>query len=218
MLLCMIKWEPLRKQKRGIMSIGEILLLSVALASDAFAVSICKGLSSRKEYIKTGLVCGLWFGVFQALMPFLGWLLGSTVSGHVSRFSAYIAFALLAFLGGKMIFEAVKEKREECLLSDSEKMEEEKKNASLSFRVMLAFAIATSIDALAAGLTFAVCEVNILLATSFIGIITFICSFIGAAVGAKIGCRFKDKAQIAGGIILIAIGFKILLEHIITFF
>ena len=91
------------------MSFGEILLLSVALASDAFAVSICKGLSTRKQYIKTGLICGVWFGAFQALMPFLGWVLGSTVSGYVNRFSAYIAFLLLAFLGGKMIHETISE-------------------------------------------------------------------------------------------------------------
>ena len=140
------------------MNTGELLLLSIALASDAFAVSVCKGLSSRKDFLKTGLVCGLWFGAFQALMPFLGWLLGSTVSGLVSKFSAYIAFALLAFLGIKMIIEAIKEGKEECLLTEAEKLEEETKNASLSFRIMLAFAIATSIDALAAGLTFAVCH------------------------------------------------------------
>jgi len=200
------------------MNTGELLLLSLALASDAFAVSICKGLSSRKDFLKTGLVCGLWFGVFQALMPFLGWLMGSTVSGLVSKFSAYIAFVLLAFLGIKMIVEAVKESKEDCLLTEAEKLEEEKKNASLSFRIMLAFAIATSIDALAAGLTFAVCCVNILLAVSLIGIITFICSFIGAAVGARIGGKFKEKAQIAGGVILLAIGLKILIEHLITLF
>ncbi len=200
------------------MNTGELLLLSLALASDAFAVSICKGLSSRKDFLKTGLVCGLWFGVFQALMPFLGWLMGSTVSGLVSKFSAYIAFVLLAFLGIKMIVEAVKESKEDCLLTEAEKLEEEKKNASLSFRVMLAFAIATSIDALAAGLTFAVCCVNIALAISLIGIITFVCSFIGSAVGAKIGGKFKEKAQIAGGVILLAIGLKILIEHLITLF
>ena len=177
------------------MSIGEILLLSVALASDAFAVSICKGLSTRKQYIKTGLICGVWFGAFQALMPFLGWVLGSTVSGYVNRFSAYIAFLLLAFLGGKMIHETISEGKKECLLTDAERLEEEEKNASLSFRVMLAFAIATSIDALAAGLTFAVCEVNILLAVSAIGIVTFVCSFIGAAVGAKSAANLKKKRK-----------------------
>ncbi len=198
------------------MNTGELLLLSIALASDAFAVSICKGLSSRESYFKTGLLCGLWFGVFQALMPFLGWLLGSTVSGHVTRFSPYIAFALLAFLGVKMIYEAIKEKKECCLLTDTEKDDQCQKNASLSARVMLAFAIATSIDALAAGLTFAVCSVNILVAISLIGIVTFIACFIGAAIGARIGDRFKEKAQIAGGVILLAIGFKILIEHIIS--
>ena len=198
------------------MSISELLLLSVALASDAFAVSVCKGLSSKKDFLKTGLACGIWFGFFQALMPFLGWALGTTVSGHVSRFSAYIAFALLAFLGIKMICEAVEEGKKECLLSETEKAENDRKNASLSFRVMLAFAIATSIDALAAGLTLAVCNVNILLAILLIGIVTFLFSFVGAAVGARIGGRFREKAQITGGIILIAIGLKILIEHLIS--
>ena len=200
------------------MSVGELLLLALALASDAFAVSVCKGLSAKADYLKAGLLCGVWFGVFQAIMPFLGWALGSGVSGHVSRYSAYIAFALLAFLGGKMIYEGIKDGKCECLLSDAEKEEEEKKNASLSSRVMFAFAIATSIDALAAGLTFAVCDVNILLAISLIGIVTVICSFIGAATGAKIGGRFRDKAQIVGGVILIGIGLKILIEHLITLF
>lgn len=200
------------------MSIGELILLSIGLAGDAFAVSVCKGLSTKESYFKAALTCGIWFGAFQALMPFLGWALGSVFSNRVDRFAPYIAFVLLAFLGGKMICETIKDAKCECLLTAEEKSENEKKNASLSFRIMLAFAIATSIDALAAGLTLAVCGVKILLAISLIGIITFILSFIGAALGAKIGGRFREKAQIAGGIILIGIGLKILIEHLITLF
>ena len=195
------------------MSVWEILLLAVALAMDAFAVSICKGLSTKESYLKTGLVCGIWFGFFQALMPFLGWLLGSFVAEYVARFSSYIAFALLAFLGIKMIVEA----RRECACCECSE-EETQKNASLGARTMLAFAIATSIDALAAGVTFAAMNVNVVLAISMIGVTTFLCSFIGASLGAKIGERWKYGAELAGGIILILIGLKILIEHLVTLF
>ena len=196
------------------MSIIELLLLAVALAMDAFAVSICKGLSSKENYIKTGLACGVWFGAFQALMPFLGWLLASFVAGYVESVSAYIAFVLLAFLGTKMIVEAVKE-GDECPCCDTE----ESKNASLSPRVMLGFAIATSIDAMAAGVTLAVsAEKRVALALALIGMVTFLFCFIGAAVGAKAGEKWKSKAEIAGGIILIGLGVKVLVEYLISLF
>jgi len=200
------------------MDIWELLIIAVALATDAFAVSICKGLATKESYIKTGLACGLWFGFFQALMPFLGWLLGSTVASYIESIAPYLAFALLAFLGIKMIIEAVGEMREAkkaaaegicaCALNAE-------KNASLGFRVMLMFAIATSIDALAAGLSFAAMGANIWIAISLIGIITFITSFIGAAVGAKIGAKFSGKAEFVGGIVLLAIGLKILIESFV---
>lgn len=189
------------------MTTFEILVLALALAMDAFAVSICKGLSSRVHYLKTGLVCGIWFGVFQALMPFLGWLLGSTVAEYVDKFSAYIAFALLAFLGIKMIVEAI-ESRNECCCDE--------KSVSLAPRVMLAFAIATSIDALAAGLTLAALQAPLLLALLMIGVTTFALSFVGAAIGAKFGARYKTGAEIAGGIVLLLLGMKILAEHLVT--
>ncbi|MBE6655379.1 MAG: manganese efflux pump [Ruminococcaceae bacterium] len=193
------------------MSVIELLLLAVALAMDAFAVSICKGLSSKESYIKTGLVCGAWFGIFQALMPFLGWLLASLVATYVESVSAYIAFILLVFLGGKMIFEAIKE-GDTCPCC-----EENEKNASLSFRVMLGFAIATSIDAMAAGVTLAVNgEKRVALALAFIGTVTFLFCFIGAAVGAKVGERWRSKAEIIGGVILIALGAKILIEYLLS--
>ena len=195
------------------MHVGELLLLAVALAMDAFAVSICKGLASKENYIKTGLVCGAWFGIFQALMPFLGWLLASLVADYVESISAYIAFILLVFLGVKMIVEAVKE-GDSCPCC-----EETEKNASLSPRVMLGFAIATSIDAMAAGVTLAVsAEKRVALALSLIGGITFLFCFIGAAIGAKVGERFRSKAEIVGGVILVALGAKILIEHLITVF
>jgi putative Mn2+ efflux pump MntP len=203
------------------MTVIDLLFLAVALSMDAFAVSICKGLASKEGHIKTGLVCGIWFGFFQALMPALGWLLGSSVAEYVNKYSAYIAFVLLAFLGIKMIVEAAKEYIEaknsaaEGICSCCPKDE---KNASLGFKVMLVFAIATSIDALAAGLSFAAMEANILIAVSFIGVTTFLFSFVGSALGAKIGGKFQYKAEIAGGVILLAIGAKILIEHLIELF
>jgi len=197
------------------MEIWELLLLAVALAMDAFAVSICKGLSSHSGYIKTGLACGIWFGVFQALMPFLGWLLASFVAGYVESISSYIAFVLLAFLGIKMIWEA----REECCSCCEEATEEKEKNASLAPRIMVVFAIATSIDAMAAGVTFAVTqEQKIALALSFIGLTTFLFCFVGAAIGAKVGEKWKQKAEIAGGIVLIGLGLKILIQHLVSVF
>ena len=199
------------------MSLWELIAIAVALAADAFAVSICKGLATKEKYLKTGLACGIWFGFFQALMPFLGWLLGSVFASYIDSIAPYIAFALLAFLGVKMIVEAIKEIKEAkqaaaegvCLCCQNEK------NASLLPATMFAFAIATSIDALAAGVSFAAMNANVWLAVSLIGIITFICSFIGAAIGAKIGGKFSGKAELAGGIVLLGIGIKILVEGLL---
>lgn len=191
------------------MSIWELLLISVSLAMDAFAVSVCKGLASKAEYIKTGLACGIWFGVFQALMPFLGWLLASTVSSYIDKISAYIAFALLTFLGVKTIVESWRE-RGTCAVA----VDADGKTNSLHPRIMLAFAIATSIDALAAGITFAVMSVNIAIAVLYIGVVTFLFCFAGAAIGAKIGAKCKTGAGIVGGVILIALGMKFLIEHL----
>lgn len=196
------------------MSVWELLLLATALAMDAFAVSVCKGLASKENYVKTGLVCGTWFGVFQALMPFLGWLLASLVARYVESVSAYIAFALLVFLGAKMLIEA----REECRCCECSAAETEK-NASLGARAMLGFAIATSIDAMAAGVTFATLgERRIALALSLIGGVTFLFCFIGAAIGAKVGEKWRTGATVAGGVILILLGLKVLIEHLITLF
>ena len=194
------------------MGIIELILLAIALAMDAFAVAICKGISSKQSPLKTGLVCGIWFGFFQALMPFLGWLLSSLVVDYVDRFSAYIAFALLTFLGIKMIAGAIGECKCGCEKADNK---EEQKNASLAFGVMLTFAVATSIDALAAGVSFATMKANVVIAVSLIGVITFLFSFFGSFLGVKLGNKFRAKAEIFGGVILVALGLKILIEHFI---
>lgn len=184
------------------MSISELLLIAVGLSMDAFAVSICKGLATKKVGVKHMLIVGLWFGGFQALMPLIGYFLGSTFEEYITRFDHWVAFVLLALIGGNMIRE---------VLSG----EEEKANDSLGVREMLTLAVATSIDALAVGVTFALLPgVNIAAAVSFIGVITFVISAAGIKVGNAFGTKCKSKAELAGGVILILIGLKILLEHL----
>ena len=181
----------------------ELFLLAVGLSMDAFAVSICKGLSAQKLEWKHYLIIGAWFGGFQALMPTIGYLLGSFFESYINAFDHWVAFVLLALIGANMLKEAFSKK------------EAEETDASFSFRSMLVLAVATSIDALAVGITFALLpDVNIVAAVSFIGVITFILSAIGLKVGNLFGLRYKQKAEIAGGIILILIGLKILLEHL----
>ena len=185
------------------MSFWELLVLAVGLAMDAFAVSICKGLASGKMRWDGALACGAWFGGFQALMPTVGYLVGARFYTYIERFDHWIAFVLLALIGGNMIREA---------LSGGE---EEGGDGSFAFKTMLLLAIATSIDALAVGITFALLPgVNIAAAVCFIGATTFLLSGAGLKVGNLFGTRFKDKAEIAGGVILILIGLKILLEHL----
>lgn len=184
------------------MSISELLLIAVGLSMDAFAVSICKGLATKKVGVKHMLIVGLWFGGFQALMPLIGYFLGSTFEEYITRFDHWVAFVLLALIGGNMIREALSG-------------EEEKANDSLGVREMLTLAVATSIDALAVGVTFALLPgVNIAAAVSFIGVITFVISAAGIKVGNAFGSKCKSKAELAGGVILILIGLKILLEHL----
>ena len=184
------------------MSILEILLLGIGLSMDAFAVSICKGLSTKKLQFKHYLIIGAWFGGFQALMPTVGYFLGSTFEQYITAFDHWVAFVLLAAIGAKMINESV------C-------REESEKSASFAFKTMLLMALATSIDALAVGITFALLpDVNVPLAVCLIGITTFLCSAAGLRVGNLFGLRYKAKAELAGGIILILIGLKILLEHL----
>ena len=183
-----------------------LLLMGVGLSMDAFAVSICKGLSMRKVNKKQCLVIGLFFGGFQALMPFIGWVLGSQFEQYITSIDHWIAFILLGFIGGKMVVEAIREK--------DEAVEVGKMDPPLDLKEMFILAIATSIDALAVGITFAFLQVPIVEAISVIGITTFVISVIGVYVGNFFGNRYKKKAELAGGIILILIGLKILLEHL----
>ena len=184
------------------MSILEILLLGIGLSMDAFAVSICKGLSTKKLQFKHYLIIGAWFGGFQALMPTIGYFLGSTFEQYITAFDHWVAFVLLAAIGANMI-------------KESFSREESETSAAFAFKTMLLMALATSIDALAVGITFALLpDVNVPLAVCLIGITTFLCSAAGLRVGNLFGLRYKAKAELAGGIILILIGLKILLEHL----
>lgn len=183
------------------MSITELIILAVGLAMDAFAVSICKGLSVQKYSKKQSVIAGLYFGGFQAGMPVIGWLLGRQFEGLIKSIDHWIAFVLLALIGANMIRESFKK-------------EEENLNASFSPKAMLPLAVATSIDALAVGVTFAFLDVQIAPAVSAVGAVTFAFSAIGVKIGNVFGAKYKSKAELAGGIILICIGLKILTEHL----
>lgn len=183
------------------MSLPTLFIIAVGLSMDAFAVSICKGLAMKKITVRNAFLVGLWFGGFQALMPFLGYLLGRQFERNITAIDHWIAFILLGLIGISMIREALSK-------------EEEKANPSLDIKTMFLLAIATSIDALAAGITFAFLNVHIVPAVSFIGIITFLLSALGVKMGSIFGTRYKSKAELAGGIILIVMGCKILLEHL----
>ena len=184
----------------------ELLLMGVGLAMDAFAVSVCKGLGMKKLNKKQAVVIGLYFGGFQALMPLVGWTLGIQFQKYITSIDHWIAFILLGFIGGKMILEAVKEWNEEDIV--------EVKDQPLDHRNMFVLAVATSIDALAVGVTFAFLHVNIVWAVTFIGCTTFILSAIGVKVGNVFGMKYKSKAEFVGGLILVLMGIKILLEHL----
>ena len=188
------------------MSFGEIFLLGVGLAMDAFAVSICKGLGMSKVNGKQCLVIGLFFGGFQALMPFLGWFLGSTFAEKIKAIDHWIAFILLGYIGIKMISDAIKEWKEETKV--------EEMDLPLDLKEMFLLAIATSIDALAVGVTFSFLEVAVAWACTIIGVVTFFISCGGVYVGNIFGERYKAKAQIIGGVILVVLGIRILLSHL----
>jgi putative Mn2+ efflux pump MntP len=187
------------------MGIFELAMIGVGLSMDAFAVAICKGLGMKKVDVKYTIVLALFFGGFQALMPLAGWLLGSSFQQYITAVDHWIAFALLVFLGGKMLFDVIKEKDEEIAA-------EEENGIDLKEFFMLA--VATSIDALAVGITFAFLQVRILPSVTLIGCITFCFSVAGVFIGNAFGSKFKNKATILGGIILIGIGVKILVEHL----
>ncbi len=181
------------------MSIFELFVLAVGLAMDAFAVSICKGLSLGEINKKHMCIAGAWFGGFQALMPLIGFFLGSFFADMITKLDHWIAFGLLVIIGGNMLLESFKKDEEEL-------------DNSMSAKTMLLLAIATSIDALAVGVTFAFMKVNIWIAVTFIGVITFICSGLGVKIGSVFGAKYKSKAECFGGIVLLLIGSKILLE------
>lgn len=183
------------------MSLVELFLITVGLSMDAFAVSVCKGLSVQKMRPGHALTCGVYFGGFQALMPFLGYLMGSQFEAMITKIDHWVAFILLGVIGLNMIKES-KEEDEECL------------DCSFGVKAMLPLAIATSIDALAVGVTFAFLKVDIFWAVTFIGAVTFVLSAVGVKVGNVFGMRYKAKAELAGGVILVLMGTKILLEHL----
>lgn len=184
------------------MGILELVLLSIGLAMDAFSVSVCKGLNMKKLSVRDGIIIAFFFGAFQTGMPLIGYFLGSRFAGYIASFSHWVAFILLAVIGGKMVFEAVHGGDEE--------------DSSDEFRLkigeLFVLAIATSIDALAVGIVFVAAKANLVLSVSMIGIITFMLSFAGVVIGHKFGSRFEKKAEVAGGVILILIGVKLLLD------
>ena len=184
----------------------ELFLLGVGLSMDAFAVSVCKGLGMRKLNKKQALIIGLYFGGFQALMPFVGWLLGSQFQKYITSIDHWIAFILLGFIGGKMMIEAVREWNEEEVVDVMD--------APIDHKNMLVLAVATSIDALAVGITFAFLGTPIVEAITIIGITTMVISIAGGVVGNFFGSRYKSKAEFIGGLILVLLGLKILLEHL----
>ena len=196
---------PLEVPEESFMSLLELFIIAVGLSMDAFAVSVCKGLVTSDVRPLNMLCAGLWFGLFQALMPLLGYLLGVNFSSLIQSVDHWIAFILLFLIGVNMIREAVSSK-EECEDTDT--------CSSYAFKVMLPLAVATSIDALAVGVSFAFLSVDIIPAICFIGVCTFILSAAGVKIGSIFGNKFERKAEIAGGVILILMGLKILLEHL----
>ncbi|MBE6337133.1 MAG: manganese efflux pump [Lentimicrobiaceae bacterium] len=193
------------------MDLITLLSISVALSMDAFSVSICKGLATKKFSIKTALLCAFWFGSFQALMPLIGFFLGSQFEHFITNIDHWIAFALLSFIGINMIREALGE--DETTNVGQQRMIDDKGTCT-GFKTMLALAIATSIDALAVGVTFAFLKVNIWFSVMVIGVTTFCFSFVGVKIGNVFGSRYSKTAEIIGGTILILLGLKILVEHL----
>ena len=183
------------------MTLLNLFLIAVGLSMDAFAVSVCKGLAMEKTPLKKAAIAGVWFGSFQALMPLLGYLLGSRFEKYITHIDHWITFGLLALIGANMVKEAFSK-------------EEEKASSTMYFKEMFLLAVATSIDALAVGITFAFLRVDLLPAVCLIGATTFVLSALGVKVGNLFGSRYKSRAELAGGILLILMGVKILLEHL----
>lgn len=184
------------------MTLLNLFLIAVGLSMDAFAVSVCKGLAVEKAPLKKAMLAGIWFGSFQGLMPLAGYLLGSRFEQYITSIDHWITFILLALIGGNMIKEAFSANEEET-------------SGTMYFKEMFLLAVATSIDALAVGITFAFLQVNILSAVSLIGVTTFVLSTVGVKVGNLFGSRYKSRAELAGGILLILMGANILLDHLL---
>ena len=182
------------------MNLFELIVLAIGVAMDAFAVSICKGITIKESLNKNAVVVGSWFGTFQGMMPLIGFFLMDRVDHYLNGIKEYVIFGLLAYIGVSMIVQAFKK---------------EEMDSSIRFKEMFGLSIATSLDALSIGMTMSLLKVNIFVAISIIAIITFLLCFIGAKIGSKFGDKYKDKAQIIGGIILIIIGLKTLLEYLI---
>ena len=183
------------------MGILEILLISIGLAMDAFAVSVCKGLAMKKMNWKKAMIIGLYFGIFQAVMPIIGYYLGERFENLVTSIDHWIILGLLVFIGGNMIKESFEKENTEI-------------NDNIDIKTMILLAVATSIDALAVGITFAFFEITLISVVLAIGIITFILSVIGVKIGNKFGAKYKRKSEFVGGLILILIGIKVLMEHL----
>ena len=193
------------------MRVIEVVLLALALSMDAFAAAICVGVAMKKTTIKKAAIVGVYFGGFQAAMPLAGFLLARTFAGMIASYTHWVAFGLLCFIGGGMIIESFKKDKDKPIAGQTNC---ETKDISLGLKKMLPLAIATSIDALAAGGSFALLDVNIVPAVILIGMVTFIMSVVGVKIGGAAGIRFKSKAEFAGGAVLILIGVNILLENL----
>ena len=188
------------------MGIIDLFLIGVGLSMDAFAVSLCKGLGMKRLDMRQAVIVGVFFGGFQALMPVIGWALGKQFESYITSIDHWIAFVLLAFIGGKMLFDALRGVGYDGPVGDN--------GGKLDYKELFMLAIATSIDALAVGITFAFLQVGIIGAVSIIGVTTFVLSIAGVAIGHRFGARFEKPASIIGGIVLILIGLRILLEHL----
>ncbi|MBE6991255.1 MAG: manganese efflux pump [Ruminococcaceae bacterium] len=184
------------------MSLTELFLIGVGLSMDACAIAMCKGLSMKKLSLRHGCIIALYFGGFQALMPVIGWLLGKQFESYIVSVDHWVAFVLLCFIGGKMIYETIHDDNSSCC------------DFKLDHKELLVMAVATSIDALAVGITLAFLRVSIAAAASIIGVVTFVLSLAGVAIGFKFGSKFRKKAGILGGTMLCLMGLKILLEHL----
>lgn len=196
------------------MGIAELFILAVGLSMDAFAVSVCKGLAAKRISVKQMILTGVWFGGFQALMPVIGYLLGQAFAGAIKKYDHWVAFVLLVIIGGNMIREAFADEYTDEDSSDKNSGEKGSGKDCFGVKIMFVMAVATSIDALAVGITFAFLQVNIFIAVAMIGATTFTLSFVGVKIGNVFGAKCEKKAELSGGIILILIGLKILLEHL----